>query len=186
MNYDSKKNNPTVPQADLGSVSEAEWAEALHHLEKHLRRRLRHKTQSGAFCEAELGMSAVDYFRSEASFKLLTGAWRWDTCRTLADQLIIIADNLMSKHAQQYVKKPEVLDLASIRDLVDSDDEQAMVDAAYHIAAKRVCGDRELEEYLQAVRQYNDYREISQHLHITINRTYKLQTRLLKKLKKKT
>ena len=129
-------------------------------------------------------MPAVDYFRSEACYKLLSGAWRWDPKRSLTGQLIRIADNLISKQAKQYVSKPQTESLDSKCDQPDADGERELTDAAYAIAFERVRGIRELEEYLKAVHEYNDYKEISIHLHITLNQVYQLQKRLIEKVQR--
>lgn len=177
-----KKIEKQNQNQDLRTVSEAEWQRAIKQLVVFLRWKMRNLSRNGAFSEAELGMPAVDYFRSEACYKLLSGAWRWDPKRSLTGQLIRIADNLISKQAKQYVSKPQTESLDSRCDQPVEDGERELTDAAYAIAFERVRGIRELEEYLKAVREYNDYKEISIHLHITLKQVYQLQKRLLEKV----
>lgn len=164
------------------NISEAEWQRAIKQLIVFLRWKMRNLSRNGAFSEAVLGMPAVDYFRSETCYKLISGAWRWNPRRSLTGQLIRIADSLISKQAKQYVSKPQTETLDSQCDQPDADGERELTDAAYAIAFERVRGIRELEEYLKAVREYNDYKEISIHLHITLNQVYQLQKRLLSKI----
>ena len=182
----SKKNGRTSQRCEknrnLKNISETEWQNAVKQLVVFLRWKMRNMSKNGAFSEAALGMPAVDYFRSEACYKLLSGAWRWDPRRSLALQLIAIASNLISKHAEQYTKNTETVSLEALSGEVAEDEEHNMTDAAYAIAFERVRGIRELEEYLKAVRKYNDYKEISIHLHITLNQVYQLQKRLLSKI----
>ena len=184
----SKKNTRTSQRCEkngnLMNISEAEWQRAIKQLIVFLRWKMRNLSRNGAFSEAVLGMPAVDYFRSEACYKLLSGAWRWDPKRSLAGQLIRIADNLISKQAKHYVSKPQTETLDSRDDQPVADGERELTDAAYAIAFERVRGIKELEKYLKAVREYNDYKEISIHLHITLKQVYQLQKRLLEKVQR--
>lgn len=177
-----KKIEKQNQNQDLRTVSEAEWQRAIKQLVVFLRWKMRNLSRNGAFSEAELGMPAVDYFRSETCYKLISGAWRWNPRRSLALQLIAIASNLISKHAEQYTKNTETVSLEALSEKVAEDEEHNMTDAAYAIAFERVKGVKELEEYLKAVREYNDYKEISIHLKITLNEVYLLERRLMRRV----
>lgn len=182
----SKKNGRTSQRCEkngnLMNISEAEWQRAIKQLVVFLRWKMRNLSRNGAFSEAELGMPAVDYFRSEACYKLISGAWRWNPRRSLALQLIAIASNLISKHAAQYMRNAETVPLEALSGEVAEDEDHNMTDAAYAIAFEKVRGDKELEEYLKAVREYNDYKEISIHLKITLNEVYLLERRLMRRV----
>lgn len=182
----SKKNTRTSQRCEMNgnlmNISEAEWQCAIRQLVVFLRWKLRNMSKNGAFGEAALGMPAVDYFRSETCYKLISGAWRWNPKRSLALQLIAIASNLISKHAAQYMRNAETVSLEAQSGEVAEDEEHNMTDAAYAIAFEKVRGDKELEEYLKAVREYNDYKEISIHLKITLNEVYLLERRLMRRV----
>lgn len=167
----------------LKNISEAEWQRSIKQLVVFLRWKLRNMSKNGAFSEAALGMPAVDYFRSEACYKLISGAWRWSPSRSLAQQLIAIASALISKHAKQYTKRDETISLEESQKEVVNDEEDNLTDAAYAIAFEQVKGVKELEEYLKAVREYNDYKEISIHLHITMQEVYQLERRMMRRVR---
>ena len=183
----SKKSNMASQRCEanesLKNISETEWQNAVKQLVVFLRWKMRNMSKNGAFSEAELGMPAVDYFRSEACYKLLSGAWRRDPSRALSLQLIAIASALISKHAKKYTKNTETVSLEALSGEVAEDEELNMTDAAYAIAFEKVRGYRELEEYLKAVREYNDYKEISIHLHLTIREVYQLEKRMMRRVK---
>lgn len=183
---DSKNKNMASQRCEanesLKNISETEWQTSIKQLLVFLRWKLRNMSKNGAFSEAVLGMPAVDYFRSEACYKLVSGAWRWNPRRSLALQLIAIASNLISKHAEQYANKPETVSLDDLTQEVAAEDELNMTDAAYAIAFEQVKGVKELEEYLKAVREYNDYKEISIHLHLTMREVYQLERRVMRRI----
>lgn len=166
----------------LKNISETEWQTSIKQLLVFLRWKLRNMSKNGAFSEAALGMPAVDYFRSEACYKLISGAWQWNPRRSLALQLIAIASNLISKHAEQYANKPETVSLEDLTQEVAAEENLDMTDAAYAIAFEHVKGIKELEEYLKAVQEYNDYKEISIHLHLTMREVYQLERRMMRRI----
>ncbi|MBO4587489.1 MAG: hypothetical protein J5711_01120 [Bacteroidales bacterium] len=185
MNNIKKRNMASQrceAKESLKNISETEWQTSIKQLLVFLRWKLRNMSKNGAFSEAVLGMPAVDYFRSEACYKLISGAWQWNPRRSLALQLIAIASNLISKHAEQYANKPETVSLEDLTQEVAAEENLDMTDAAYAIAFENVRGIQELEEYLKAVREYNDYKEISIHLHLTMREVYQLERRMMRRI----
>lgn len=167
------------------NISEAAWREALENLERFLYWRLRHLTNGGAFSEETLGMPAVEYYKATACEKLLTGEWRWDRRKTPTRQLIVIASSMISKRVRQYERTPKMVDIDTLRDELVEEEADDIVETAYEIAAERVKGIKELEEYLWAVREYNNYEEIAVHLDIPIREVYQRQRRLLRRVQLK-
>lgn len=97
----------------LSTVSDQDWCEALDELTAYLKWRLKGRTKWGAHSEKVLETPALDYYQEEAVAKILEGYWKWQDRYTLAEQLIQIAGNLITKNAEKYkrehpwVKDPE-------------------------------------------------------------------------------
>lgn len=97
----------------LSTVSDQDWREALDELTAYLKWRLKGRTKWGAHSEKVLETPALDYYQEEAVAKILEGYWKWQDRYTLAEQLIQIAGNLITKNAEKYkrehpwVKDPE-------------------------------------------------------------------------------
>ena len=97
----------------LSTVSDQDWREALDELTAYLKWRLKGRTKWGAHSEKVLETPALDYYTEEAVAKLIEGFWKWQDRYTLAEQLIQIAGNLITKNAEKYkrehpwVKDPE-------------------------------------------------------------------------------
>lgn len=89
----------------LKIVGDKDWCEALDELTTYLRWPLRGKTQWGAHSESVLETPALDYCTEEAVAKILEGHWKWQDRYTLAQQLIEIAGNLITKQAEKYARE---------------------------------------------------------------------------------
>ena len=178
-----KKAFTTRGQHSIDMISDAEWQDAIENLVRFLKWRLRNKTCGGAFSEEALGMQAVDYYRSETCSKLLNGEWHWHQNKTLTRQLIVIASSLISKRVKQFERMPEIVNIDTLGNEPATDNEEDIVEIAYQIAFDRVKGCEELEVYLGAVREYNNFEEIRRHLGLTIGEVYRLQRKLIRRVR---
>lgn len=97
---------------DVGSFFEANrvkvakltsdnWAAALRICKEHLELKLRQRTLSGVYSEANLGSDPFDHYVSLAYEKILSGAWEWKDGRSLAEQMIRIIDSELSKEVRR-------------------------------------------------------------------------------------
>lgn len=89
----------------LSTVSDQDWREALDELTAYLKWRLKGRTKWGAHSEKVLETPALDYYTEEAVAKLIEGFWKWQDRYTLAEQLIQIAGNLITKNAEKYKRE---------------------------------------------------------------------------------
>ena len=89
----------------LSTVSDQDWCEALDELTAYLKWRLKGRTKWGAHSEKVLETPALDYYQEEAVAKILEGFWKWQDRYTLAEQLIQIAGNLITKNAEKYKRE---------------------------------------------------------------------------------
>jgi len=89
----------------LDTVTDKEWREALDKLTAYLKWRLKGRTKWGAHSEKVLETPALDYYTEEAVAKLLEGNWKWQDRYSLAEQLIEIAGNLVTKQAEKYARE---------------------------------------------------------------------------------
>lgn len=110
----------------LQSLSDDVVAEAIRQLTHHVKARLRFgskadRTKSGAHGEKNLGMNAIDYYVGE-SFKRLydPNGWDWKFEKfTLEQQLMRIANKLISGKVDEYKAKKEGLPVFDERDVGD-------------------------------------------------------------------
>lgn len=143
----------------LSTVSDKDWCEALDELSTYLRWRLRGKTRWGAHSEKELETPALDYYTEEAVAKLIEGYWKWQDRYTLAQQLIEIAGNLITKQVEKYAREHpaadaelrgeclefrvrklefiELMDPEKLPDVMDEDDSEEM-DETYEMVMRLV------------------------------------------------
>ena len=107
----------------LSTVSDQDWCEALDELTTYLKWSLKGRTKWGAHSEKVLETPALDYYQEEAAAKILEGHWKWQDRFTLAQQLIEIASNLITKQAEKYAREhPWVKDNDGHTDSTDSTD----------------------------------------------------------------
>ena len=95
----------------LSTVSDQDWRKALDELTAYLRWRLKGRTKWGAHSERVLEIPALDYYTEEAAAKLIEGCWKWQDRYSLAEQLIEIASNLITKQAERWKREHGGMDL---------------------------------------------------------------------------
>lgn len=85
----------------VAKLTSDNWAAALVICKEHLVYRLRQRTLSGIYSEANLGSDPFDHYVSLAYEKLLSGAWEWKEGRSLSEQMIRIIDSELSKEVKR-------------------------------------------------------------------------------------
>jgi hypothetical protein len=117
----------------LQGLSDDEVIEAIRLLTHHVRARLFFhskvdRTKSGAHGEKNLGMNAIDFYIGESFRRLYEpNGWDWKFEKyTLAEQLIRIANKLISDRVADYKAKKDGLPVFDERDAGDINDLQQM------------------------------------------------------------
>lgn len=128
----------------LQDLPDDEVAEAIKQLTHHVKARLRigskmDRTKSGAHSSKNLGMPSIDYYVGESIKRLYDpNGWDWKfEIRTLAEQLMRIANKLISDKVADYNAKQDGLPVFDERDAGDIYDLQS-------IAANEAKGNEEI------------------------------------------
>ena len=168
----------------LQRISEAEWKDALKSLGVYIMRQIRGKTRYGAHSESVLGMPPVDYYTGEVVEALFTGKWKWKEDATLEEQLKSIAGSKISAQVQKYRTRKDILstnDLGEAAMMEANEDEESK--EMYDICLEAAKGDDELELYVQAVYNYNSFKDICSDLGISDRKqVYNLQRKLKRRI----
>lgn len=190
----------------LSTVSDKDWCEALDELSTYLRWRLKGKTRWGAHSEKELETPALDYYTEEAVAKLIEGYWKWQDRYTLAQQLIEIAGNLITKQVEKYAREHpllkedgrcktdevfarrklefiELMDPEKLPDVMDEDDSEEM-DETYEMVMRLVSDDKELTVYVEAIRACGHFHELPGYLGFEVKKVYRLQEKLMRRVRR--
>lgn len=183
----------------LDTVSPEEVQEALKLASLWLTDMLEGRTEKGPFCEAALGEPARVYYLKRAYLALKSGEWKWKESLKLSTQLIRImrSDIQHTLEAWKAVGQPEMVtvnrmepELMRKGQMMMSDMELAEEQAAheqkrdlgYEIAFAAVKDDPMLTQYVQLVRDLNDYRAIALKMRITMQQVRELERIVLSRL----
>jgi DNA-directed RNA polymerase specialized sigma24 family protein len=167
-------------------VSDPEWEQAMVVAVKYIQKKLTGKTYGGAFDEGVFDRPAAEHFVFEAFDKLYSGEWKWCPHRAVHTQLIRIAFSDMHHHLRNWRKNGSPPEIVKIDErMADhlAEDEDFM-DVVYEIAERAANGDKDLQDYLKAMRRSDNYELIAEDLGITIQEVYQRQRKLLRRLKK--
>ena len=193
----------------LSTVSDQDWCEALDELTAYLKWRLKGRTKWGAHSEKVLETPALDYYQEEAVAKILEGYWKWQERYSLAEQLIQIAGNLITKNAEKYAREHpwvnenddenenhiggyrksteivslDIMDPEDYPDIIDVDEEEEM-DETYEMVMRLVSDDKELTVYVEAIRACGHFDEIPEYMNVSVKRVYRLQEKLMRRVRK--
>ena len=184
----------------LQKIPDDEVKEAIKQLTHYVKARLRYRslsdrTKSGAHGQKNLGMDAIDFYVGESIKRLYdpTG-WDWKFEKfTLAEQLMRIANKLISSKVDEYKNKKEKLPIIDERDAGDIYDLQ-------EIALKNIDGNEEIYEKLVKLShelskdddnlQYftlryfekADFDIIAKEMNLQINQVHVLRKKLVRRL----
>jgi hypothetical protein len=184
----------------LHNLSDAEVTFALKQLTHFISARLRLKslidrTKSGAHGSQNLGMDAVDYYVGE-SFKRLwePDGWDWKFENfSLAEQLMRIANKLISDRVISYKSKKDLMpvyvdkDVSDIYDLTQIAEEnikgneevyQQLIETAYDLAKD----DDVLYYFTIRYLEGADFQTLAEEMNLTRNQIYVLRKKLVRKL----
>lgn len=170
-------------------VPQEEELKALDVLGNWLTKKLKGKTDSGPFSEANLGDIPVKVIAKRTYIKWKSGKWRWKDCLSLTTQLIRIARSEMSHIVRDWKAQgqPELIAASKDEkalDLLAAEEEfdEELKSIAYEKAEKRLKDDSEMLKFLHLIRELNDRRAISKRLKISIVEVRLMEAELLKKV----
>ena len=183
----------------LRAVPPKEQLTAMKELLAYTRWKTWGQTGSGCYSELELSEPADEHYAQEAIMKLTEGIRTWKEELSLKDQLIEIAQDLITDDAEKYERRgwrKLSIEQDLTRELqqpTDGDDPgdgfdvaetEDMEDETYERAKAAVKGDKKLEAYVDAVMKCNNFDEICLDLGIEKPQAYKLQNKLKERIKK--
>lgn len=173
-------------------VSQKEELDALDVLGNWLTKKLKGKTDSGPFSEANLGDIPVKVIAKRTYIKWKSGKWRWKETLSLTTQLIRIARSEMSHIVRDWKAQgqPELIaashdeDAQKALDLLAAEEEfdEELKSIAYEKAEKRLKDDPEMLKLLHLIRELNDRRAISKRMKVSIVEVRQMEAELLKKV----
>lgn len=177
----------------LAQVSESDWRVALKKCEVHITWKLKQKTLSGAHAASRLGADAVENYLGIAYEKILAGDWEWKEGHTLTEQMIRIANSVISTEVEKIKTKKEesfgitysdiennFYDLAV---LTDSDEEESKFTEKLQNIYDAIKGDTQLELLMDGVKEGMKRVEIATLLDLQPRQFDKLRERLIRKVK---
>jgi len=177
----------------FAKVSETDWRVALKKCKSHLTWKLKQKTLSGAHAASRLGAEAVDHYLGIAYEKILTGEWEWKEGHTLTEQMIRIANSVISTEVEKVKTKKEesfgitygdiennFYDLAV---LPDSAEEESKFTEKLQNIYDAIKGDTQLELLMDGVKEGMKRVEIATLLDLKPRQFDKLRERLIRKVK---
>jgi hypothetical protein len=184
----------------LQSLPEDEVEEAIKQLTHHVKARLRfgskvERTKSGAHSAKNLGMDPIDYYVGESVKRLYDpNGWDWKFEKfTLAQQLMRIANKLISDKVADYKAKQWTLPVFDERDAGDIYDLQEiaandakgneesytkLIQFAYEVSLD----DDDLQYFVIRYFEKASFATIATEMNIEVKKVYVLRKKLVRKL----
>lgn len=167
-------------------VEDADWEIAMEVTLKYIAKIL-NKMQCGkVMAEGNFGVPPEEKFVFDAFDKLYTGEWDWCPHQAIHTQLVKISLSDIHHYLDSWKTKEHVelveLDPRLADRLTDDND---FMDVVYEIAEEVAAGDKDLLDYLKAMRRCDDYELICVELGIPIREVYQRQRKLMRRLEKR-
>jgi hypothetical protein len=171
-------------QADL--VSDPEWEMGMEVSVKFIAKLLAKMKCGAAMAEENFSMPPGEHFVFGAFDKLYTGEWEWNPHSAVHSQIIKIALSDIHHYLDSWKKREHPIVVEVDERLADRLTEDTdFMDVVYEIAEKAVNGDKDLLDYLKAMRRCDDYELIGEELGIPIQEVYQRQRKLMRRLEKR-
>lgn len=181
-------------QQKVKLLKEVDWNVALAKCKKHIKYRLKQRTLSGAHSASNLGADPVDHYIGIAYEKILTGEWEWKDQRTLAQQMIRIADSYISKEVEKAESaKGKAFKVEYIDDEEEfyntlpqptEEKEQREMDQRLKDIETAIAGDEELGFMIEALKEGKKRSEIADLLGVGVRQFDKLKEKLMRRVQK--
>jgi hypothetical protein len=180
----------------LHSLSSAEINEAISHVTRHVQARMRFnsvldRTKSGAHGVKNLGMDAIDYYVGE-SIKRLYGGWDWKfETLTLGEQLVRIANKLISDRVQIYkdskeelpnIVEEDISDIYGIKGIAEIESNEEGYSELVRLCHELSKDDDNLHYYVMSYFEGKSAEEIAGEMGIKKTDVYVLRKKLVRKL----
>lgn len=177
---------------------EKEWAIALEKCRADVKHRIERRMQFGAHTEHRLGEEGIQYYVAAAYTAILAGEWEWKADHTLSEQMIMIAQSIISKEVEK-VKTKKAADMPKIVSYDDlttmlyeqdlpAEEPGAMNELIMEHRIKRIeaaiSGDDDLELFWEGVKDGMKAAEIAVSMNKTTKQIYKLRDRFIEKTRK--
>lgn len=167
-------------------VEDPDWEMAMEVSVKYIAKILNKMQYGNSMEEGNFGLPPEEHFVFGAFDKLYTGEWEWRPHQAIHTQLVKIALSDIHHYLDSWKKKEHVEVVEFDERMSDhlSDDED-FLDIVYNIAEKVTAGDKDLLDYLKAMRHCDNYELIGEELGIPIREVYQRQRKLMRRLKKR-
>lgn len=177
----------------ISSVSEADWKVALKKCKDHVKWKLKQKTLSGAHSASRLGTDPVDHYLGIAYEKILTGEWDWKIEYSLTEQMIRIIDSYINTEVEKKktqkeksfktIYKDTEVEFYDLTDPPDSTDEEAIFTERLKQIEVAICGDLQLELFMEAVKEGMKRSDVAAMLDLHPRQLDKVKERLMRKVR---
>ena len=163
-----------------------------------LTKKLRNRTEWGAFYEAYIGEPAVDYFTHRLSITFVKGNWERFEGEKMTTFLIRMVKSDIRHHVGIWRSRgePMMAEMSRISDeqrayaeqatsevLKDLDDGDELRSVSLSIAEKVAEGDKEVKRYVKAMEASNNYRDITKRLKMNLKQVGVVEERLYQMVK---
>lgn len=184
----------------LHELPDSEVEEAIKQLTHHVQARLRFgslidRTKTGAHGEKNLGMNAIDFYVGESIKRLYDpNGWDWKFEKlSLAEQLMRIANKLISDKVSEYIDKKEKMPVFDERDTADIFDLELMAIASVNgnedvytkliqLALEQSKDDDNLHYFTIRYFEKAGFETIATEMNLTIQQIYVLRKKLVRRL----
>lgn len=155
-------------------------------------------SKNGPYSETYIGEPAVDYFSHRATYTYFKHSFARCKGESEFDYIKRIMRDDMGKHIRKWriMNQPMVYKMGPMDDAEvarmemvaremeeDLEKTESRREIALKVAEKVVEGDPVMMKYVQAMKDYNDYRSIAKHMKMTIPEVKKLEDRLMELVK---
>ena len=193
-------NRREIVLKKLHELPDAEVEEAIKQLTHHVQARLRFgslidRTKTGAHGEKNLGMNAIDYYVGESIKRLYDpNGWDWKFEKlTLAEQLMRIANKLISDKVSDYKESKEKMPVFDKRDTADIFDLELIAIASVNgnediyikliqLAHEQSKDDDNLHYFTIRYFEKASFETIATEMNLTIQQVYVLRRKLVRRL----
>ena len=167
-------------------VEDPDWEIAMEVSVKYIAKILNKMQCDKAMADGDFGVQPEEHFVFGAFDKLYTGEWDWCPHQAIHTQLVKIVLSDIHHYLDSWKTKEHV-------ELVELDprladrltDDKDFMDVVYEIAGEVAAGDKDLLDYLKAMRCCDDYESIGEELGIPIREVYQRQRKLMLRLEKR-
>ena len=184
----------------LHQLPDNEVEEAIKQLTHHVKARMRFRsladrTKSGAHGDKNLGMNAIDYYVGESVKRLYDpNGWDWKFEKyTLAEQLMRIANKLISSKVDEYTNKKDKLpqiderdvgDIYSLEDIAKENinGNEEVYSRLVQLAHEQSKDDDNLQYFIIRYFEKANFDTIAKEMNLHINQIHVLRKKLVRRL----